>query len=265
MNAISQDFSLAGKVALVTGSGRGIGEGIAKKLAEAGAAIAVTGRTQSEIESVANEIKASGGRAHPIVIDFNQVDKLPAVVDEIVATFGGLDIIVNNAGGSRSPAFMDTRIEDLNKEFHLIVAAPFELCRLAVPHMLKRPGASIINIIGPGAFIYPRGNLAYYTSKAALTAMTKLMAADLGPKIRVNGVVPGAVETPALAKFFEMENPQYRQMVENAHRLKRMSKPEEVGNAVLYLASPAAAFATASILYVNGGHIDESRVSLPDL
>jgi 7-alpha-hydroxysteroid dehydrogenase len=164
-NAMSDDFSLKGKVALVTGSGRGIGAAIAHKFARAGASVVVTGRTAAQIEDVASQINAAGGRALAVAIDFNKVEQFAGLIEQITGQFGGLDIIVNNAGGARSPSFVDTRIEHLNTEFHLIVAAPFELCRLALPHLLKRPGASITNIIGPGAYIAPRGNLSYFTGR----------------------------------------------------------------------------------------------------
>jgi 7-alpha-hydroxysteroid dehydrogenase len=261
----TEDFSLQGKVAIVTGSGRGIGAGIAKKFAEAGAAVVVTGRTVSQIEGVAAEITDSGGRAIPFAIDFNQTDQFESLVDKAVGEFGGLDILVNSAGGSRSPAFLDTRIEDLTREFHLITVAAFELSRVAVPHMLKRPGASIINIIGPAPYRTPRGNLSYYTAKAALGQMTKLMAADLGPKIRVNGIMPGAVETPAIKRMFMDGNPEFRALVEGSNRMRRFAKTEEIGAAAVYLASPMAGYVTGVLLPVDGGIVDEVRQISPDL
>ena len=256
-------FSLEGKVALITGSGRGIGAGIARVFAEAGAAIAVTGRTASEVEATAAAIRAKGGRAIAITVDITDKSQLPSVIDRTVSELGGLDILVNNAGGAMSPAFVDTRMELLESLFRLIVSAPFELSRLAVPHMLTRPGASIINILSPGVTRSPRGNLAYYTVKAALGQMTKLMAADLGPKIRVNGITPGPVETPALAKVMQ-EKPEVRESAMRATRMRRIAKPEEIGYAALYLCSPAASFVTGSILPVNGGEVEESR-GTPDL
>jgi 7-alpha-hydroxysteroid dehydrogenase len=251
-------FSLKDKVAIVTGSGRGIGAGIARVFADAGAAVAVTGRTTSEVEATAAAIRAKGGRAIAITVDITDKSQLPAVIDRTVAEFGGIDILVNNAGGSMSPAFLDTKMEQIESLFRLIVAAPFEISRLAVPHMLKRPGASIINILSPGVTRFPRGNLAYYTVKAALGQMTKLMAADLGPKIRVNGITPGPVETPALVKIMQ-EKPEVREAAMRATRMRRFAKSEEIGYAALYLCSPAATFVTGSILPVNGGEVEEQR------
>jgi 7-alpha-hydroxysteroid dehydrogenase len=262
---MSNAFSLEGKVALVTGGGRGIGAGIARRFAEAGAAVAVTARTRAEIDATADEIRAAGGRALAIQADLTKLDLLPGVVDQTVAEFGGLDIVVNNAGGALSPAFVDTRPTHLNTEFQMIVASPFELCRLALPHLLARPGASIINILSPGVYKAPRGNLAYYTVKAAMGQMTKLMAADLGPRVRVNGIVPGPIETPALKNIFDKADPAFRTMVEGSTRVRRMGSPDDVAYAAVYLASPAAAFVTGALLPVNGGDVDEIRSISPDL
>src|SRR5262249_27352148 len=139
-------FSLKGKVALITGGGRGIGATIARVFSEAGADVAVMARSAEQVNAVASGIRNAGGHATAIPADLFEVDQLPGVVDKTVAEFGGLDILVNNAGAGGAPQFVDTRLEHLQKAFHLMVGAPFELARLALPHMLKRPGASIINM-----------------------------------------------------------------------------------------------------------------------
>jgi 7-alpha-hydroxysteroid dehydrogenase len=262
--AMTVGLSLEGKVALVTGSGRGIGAGIARKFAEAGASIAVSGRTSDEIEAVAAEIRKAGGKAVAIRCDISDPEQLPGLVARTVAELGGLDIIVNNAGGAMSPAFVDTTYQLLESHFRLIVSMPFELARLALPHMLERPGANIINILSPGAYSAPRGNLAYYVAKSALTQMTKLMAADIGPRIRVNGIIPGPIETPALAKVFEAK-PEIRQVAMQAARVRRLGVPEDVAMGALYLASSAASFVTGSILPIDGGRVEETRAVSPDL
>lgn len=257
-------LSLEGKVALITGSGRGIGAGIARKFAEAGAAIAVTGRTNAEIDAVAAEIRTAGGRALAIQVDLSDPGQLPGLVEKTVSEFGGLDIIVHNAGGAMSPSFVDTTYQILEEHFRLIVSMPFELTRLALPHLLARPGANVITILSPGAYSAPRGNLAYYVSKMALTQMTKLMAADLGPKVRVNGIIPGPIVTPALDRVFEAK-PEIRQIAMNAARVRRLGLPEDVAMGALYLASSAASFVTGSILPIDGGRVEETRVVSPDL
>jgi len=257
-------LSLEGKVALVTGSGRGIGAGMARQLAKAGAAIAVTGRTLTEIEAVAAEIRDTGGRAVAIQADIADPAQLSGLVERTVSELGGLDVLINNAGGAMSPAFVDTQYQLLEDHFHLIVSMPFELSRLALPHMLERPGASIINILSPGSYKAPRGNLSYYVAKAALAHMTKLMAADLGPKIRVNGIIPGPIETPALMKVFE-ERPAIREVAMNSTRMRRLGTPDDIGLAAVYLASPAASFITGALMPVHGGEVEETRLVSPDL
>lgn len=257
-------LSLEGKVALVTGSGRGIGAGMARQLAKAGAAIAVTGRTLTEIEAVAAEIRDTGGRAVAIQADIADPAQLSGLVERTVSELGGLDVLINNAGGAMSPAFVDTQYQLLEDHFHLIVSMPFELSRLALPHMLERPGASIINILSPGSYKAPRGNLSYYVAKAALAHMTKLMAADLGPKIRVNGIIPGPIETPALMKVFE-ERPAIREVAMNSTRMRRLGTPDDIGLAAVYLASSAASFITGALMPVHGGEVEETRLVSPDL
>jgi 7-alpha-hydroxysteroid dehydrogenase len=261
---MSGELLLAGKVALVTGSGRGIGAGIARGFAKAGAAVALTARTATEIDAVAAEIRAGGGRATAIPCDLNDLASLPGLIERCVADLGGLDIIVNNAGGAMSPAFVDTTVDEIEEHFRLIVSVTFELARLALPHLLKRPGASIINILSPGATKAPRGNLAYYVSKAALAQLTKLMAADLGPRVRVNAITPGPIVTPALEKVFS-DNPAIRPIAEQSTRMRRLGLPEDVAKAAVFLASSAASFTTGAILPVDGGDVEERRHVSDDL
>jgi 7-alpha-hydroxysteroid dehydrogenase len=262
--AMSGSNALAGKVALITGSGRGIGAGIARMFAEAGAAVALTARTASEIDAMAAELRAAGARAVAIPCDLNDIDALPQLVERTVAELGGLDVLVNNAGGGTSPAFVDTTVAEIEKHFHLIVSVSFELSRLALPHMLARAGASIINILSPGSYKAPRGQLAYYVSKAALAHMTKLMAADLGPKVRVNAIIPGPIQTPALQNIFDA-NPAIYEVAKNSTRMRRLGMPEEIGRGAVYLASDAAGFVTGALLPIHGGDVEEGRMMSPDL
>lgn len=257
-------FSLEGKVALITGGGRGIGATIARVFSESGAAVAITARTGTEVEAVATEIQAAGGRAIAVPANLFDVDHLPGVIQRTVDAFGGLDVVVNNAGAGGSPPFVDTRIEHLEHAFHLMVAAPFELVRLALPHLLERPGASVINMTSVGAHRVTRGNLAHHTAKAALAHMTRLMAADLGPRIRVNALVPAAVETPGLREVFE-KRPELRQRIAGHTRLRRIGTPEDVAHAAVYLASPAASWITGTLLDINGGPVDETAEVAADL
>jgi len=258
-------FSLEGKVALITGGGKGIGATIARVFAEHGAKVAVAARTAAEVEAVAAEIRDAGGEAIGIAADLSEVEQLPTIVEKTIAEFGGIDILVNNAGAGGSPLFVDTRIEHMLRSYHLMVLAPFELARLALPSMLARPGASIINMTSVGAYRHTRGNLAHHTAKGALAQLTRLMAADLGPKIRVNAIVPGAIETPGLQEVFDNRAPGMRETIIEHTRLRRTGKPEDVAYAAVYLASPAASFITGSLLDITGGPVDEIIQIAPDL
>jgi 7-alpha-hydroxysteroid dehydrogenase len=258
-------FTLSGKIALVTGGGRGIGATIARVFSEAGAAVAVTARTASEVGAVAAEIQATGGRAVAITADLYDVDQLPGIIDQTVGAFGGLDVLVNNAGAGGSPPFVDTRIDDLQRSFHLMVAVPFELARLALPYLLEGSGSSIVNMTSVGAYRATRGNLAHHTAKGALATLTRLMAADLGPKIRVNALVPAAVETPGLREVFDKRAPEMRQIIIDHTRLRRTGTPEDIAYAAVYLASPAASWVTGTLLDINGGPVDEIMPTSPDL
>ena len=178
----TERFSLKDRVALITGASRGIGAGIARGFAAAGATVALVARTSSDLDLVVNEVEASGGRGLAIGADVTTFEALPDVIDRTVAAFGGLDILVNNAGGEISPVFLETRVDHISDAIRFNVLAPFELTRLAVPHLLERPGASIINISSITTLVSVRGSLAHHTGKAAESQLTLSMAADLGPR-----------------------------------------------------------------------------------
>lgn len=259
-------FSLKDRVAIVTGGGKGIGAGIAQTFAEAGAAVTVVARTQADVDSVAKQIQANGGRSLACTADVKDLSQLPDVVERTVAEFGGINILVNCAGGGYEwQPFMDTRVEQLEGAFHFTVSSVFELSRLAVPHLLASPGASVINIGSVTVGKALRGHLVYEAAKAALTQMTKSMAADLGPRIRVNIIHPGATETPALRGILDNAPPEMRQSMLEHTRLRRNGTPEDIGYAALYLASPAGSWVTGTEFHVNGGAVDEIKQNFPDL
>ena len=259
-------FSLAGKVALVTGGGRGIGAGIARAFMNAGAAVSVAARTADQLDAVVAELEAAGGRAVACPADLVELDRLPGVIERTVDELGGLDVVVNNAGGGDEwRPFLDTSVEQLEAAFRFNVCVPFELSRLAVPHLLEREGASILNISSIAITKAVRGHIVYDASKGALTHITRSMAADLGPRIRVNAILPGATETPALRDFLDTADPSLRSMMIERTRLRRNASVDDIAHAAVYLASPAASFVTGKLLEVDGGAVDELRERFPDL
>ena len=258
-------FSLAGKVALVTGGGRGIGEGIARAFVEVGAAVALVSRTAEQLDRVAADLEAEGGQALAVPADLTAVDQLPAVVERVVDELGGLDVLVNCAGGGDLwRALPDNTVDELESAFHLNVAAPFELVRLAVPHLLERPGASIVNIISSALHQPIRGHLSYDAAKGALHYATRSMAAALGPRIRVNGINPGIIETDAMKAVVAGREGVLDQLTAQV-RLRRLGTPADIGHAAVFLASPAASYITGVCLDVDGGAVGEMRPRFPDL
>jgi len=255
-------FSLEGKVAVITGGGRGIGAACARTLAAAGADIAITARTPEQLEQVAAEVRALGRRAFVFAADVNELDQLDAfaaAVDEL----GGIDIVVNNAGGSMPRPFLDTSPGFLERSFHFNVTTAFALTKAATPHLLERQG-SVVNISSAIGRLRDRGFVAYGTAKAALTHMTRLLAADLAPKVRVNAIAVGSTATSALETV--LENAELHDEMVRRTPLQRLGEPEDIALAALYLSSPAASWITGKVLEVDGG-LEEANLELglPDL
>ena len=250
-------FGLAGKVAVITGAGKGIGAAIARVFAQAGADVALTARTAADVESVAGDVRAQGRRAHVLPGDVNDLDVVAQLVDTTVAELGGIDIVVNNAGGSVSYPFLDTRVDQIERSFHFNVSVPFELSRLAVPHMLERGGGVIVNIGSVAGRKASRGTLTHSLTKAAVAQLTRLMAADLSPRIRVNAVLPGAIETASLKRYLEAMDPAMRETMIERTPMRRNGLPEDIAHAALYFAAPASEWVTGKLLEVDGNADDD--------
>jgi 7-alpha-hydroxysteroid dehydrogenase len=256
-------FRMDEKVAVVTGGGRGIGAASALALAEAGADVALCARTRDQLEAVAAQIRALGRRAAVFPCDVNDTSQLEELVARTVDELGGIDVLINNAGGSPPRPFLDTSEQMFEKAFHFNVTTAFSLSRLAAPAMLERGGGSIVNISSAMGRLSDRGYIAYGTAKAALSHMTRLMARDLKPRIRVNALAVGSVETAAL-KGAAPESV-LKEMAEKTP-LGRLGQPDDIAIAVLYLASDAGSWVTGKIFEIDGGiETPNFDLRLPDL
>ena len=257
-------FKVTDQVAIVTGAGRGIGRAITLALAENGADVVIASRTQEQLDEVAKEVEAFGRKAVVVATDLNDVDNLAALVDTAVEQLGGVDIVINNVGGAMPRPFLDTSPGFLERSLHFNVTTAFALSKAAVPVMLERGGGSIVNISSAIGRLTDRGFIAYGTAKGALTHMTRLMAADLAPRIRVNAIAVGSTATSAL-EYVLTDDGLRTAMIEGTP-LKRLGEPEDIALGALYLASPAGSYMTGKILELDGGmEAPNLQLGLPDL
>ena len=249
---ILDQFRLTDRVAIVTGAGRGIGRAISKGFAEAGAHVACAARTQEQIEVAAEEIRGLGRRALAIPCDVNAPSQLENLVEKTLKEFGRIDIVVNNAGGTPPTPALQLSDEDFEAAFHFNVTSAFNLSRQAIPHMLKGEGGAILNISSGLGYMVESGFVAYGTAKAALSHMTRLLACEFAPRVRVNGLAVGATLTDALSTFVKGD---LRKQMEDLTPMARLGTPEDIAHAALYLVSPAASWVTGKLLEVGGGTV----------
>jgi 7-alpha-hydroxysteroid dehydrogenase len=243
-------FRLTDKVAVVTGAGRGIGRGIALAFAELGADVICAARTESEIEATAERVRAFGRRALPVRCDVNQTSEIEALAGTAMEKFGRIDLLVNNAGGFPPMAFLDTDLPSWEWCFKFNLTSAFVLTRACLPHMLAGDGGAILNISSAAGRIIRKGFVAYGTAKAALSFMTKQLAAEFAPRVRVNALAVGAVETAALAPFL---TPEIRGQMEALTPMRKIGTVDDIAIAALWLCSPAGGWVTGKVVEVDGG------------
>ncbi len=253
MELIDELFSLDGQVAVVTGAGRGIGEGVAKVLASAGASVVCAARRTHEIDAVAKEIVAQNGKAIAVTTDVTDDDALEHLARRAIDEFGGLDIWVNNAGGSPLQVpLMELPRAEWDATIALNLTAIFEASRVAAKHM--NDGGRIVNISSIAAEMVIPGSGHYSAAKVGTNMLTKVFAQELGPRIRVNCIMPGAVPTEIMMKAMKLEEKDLPGL-EKMLRLPagRLGTPRDLGAAVLYLTSPAAEWVTGQCIRISGG------------
>jgi 7-alpha-hydroxysteroid dehydrogenase len=261
---VLERFSLTDRAAIVTGSGRGIGAAIALAFAEAGADVVLTARTKEQLEDMAAKVGELGRRAVVVPGDVNDETHLRGLVDAATGELGRLDIVVNNAGGSMPGPFLDTPPKAMVAAFKFNVLTAYTLTQLATPALLESGQGAVINISSAMGRLTDRGFAAYGTAKGALSHMTRLLAMDLAPRVRVNGIAVGSVATSALDVVLQSDE-LHREMVDRTP-LRRLGEPEDIAITALWLASPAGSFVTGKLIEVDGGiEYPNLGLGLPDL
>ena len=245
-------FKLTDQVAIVTGAGKGIGRGIALAFAEAGADVVCAARTRAEIEATAEAVRERGRRALAVPTDVLKTEDLEALVAATLEGFGRIDLLVNNAGGSGPKPALETSERSFERALRFNVTQAFLLIREAVPKMVETAGGgAIVNISSRSSDMVQTAFAAYAAGKAALNMMTRNMAAEFAPKVRINAISVGGVATESLDVV--LTNDALRAQFEANTPMGRPGTVEDIAACAIYLASPASSWVTGKIFQVDGG------------
>jgi 7-alpha-hydroxysteroid dehydrogenase len=243
-------FSLQGQAAIVTGAGKGIGRACALALAQAGADVALAARTQSDLDAVAAEIRAMGRRAIAVACDVSDDNALDALVARTQATFGKITVLVNNAGGAGPNDPLKMRPQEFSQVLSWNVAPAYALIQKVAGPMRDSGGGAVVNISSTAARYAQKYFSAYGAAKAALNQMTRNLAQDLAPHVRINAIEPGTIMTDALAPHL---TPERKANMLRLTPMAELGQPEDIAAAAVFLVSPAARWITGKVLGVDGG------------
>ena len=256
--AILDKFRLDGKVALVTGAGKGIGAGIARTYAEMGADLVLAARTASDLEAVATDIEGLGRRALAVPTDVMVPEQRRALVEATLAEFGGVDVLVNNAGGFPPRPALDTSVEHFDAAFQFNVSTAYDMSVALAPTLAERDG-NIVNISSIAGHKPASCFSAYGTAKGALSLLTRELAQEFAPKIRVNAIAVGSTRTDALNTVL---NDEIERTMVALTPMNRLGEVEDIALGALYLASPAGSYITGEILGIHGG-LERLNMEMP--
>jgi NAD(P)-dependent dehydrogenase (short-subunit alcohol dehydrogenase family) len=248
-------MKLENKVAIVTGAGKGIGSGIAKVFSKEGAKVVVVDWDEEAGKKTAEEIRQSGGDALFVNCDVSNEEQVKAMVQASLDKYDRIDVLVNNAGIGVYLPVLEATSEDWDRCLAVNLKGVFLCSKYAIPHMQTMGKGAIVNISSVHAHATVNGVAPYAASKGGITALTRNMAIDYGPAIRVNAIAPGWVLTPLIQSIFDSyDDPAEQQrLVEQRQVMKRIGRPEDIGHAAAFLASDEASFITGTQLFVDGG------------
>lgn len=258
--SLLEKFRLDGKVAIITGAGKGIGASIARTFAQAGAHVVIGARTEADLQSVAKEVAAFGQQALVVPTDVLDPVQLQGLADAAMAQFGRIDILVNNAGGFPPKPVLQTTAKEFEAAFRFNVSTAFELSRICAPLMVESgESGAMLNISSIAGHKPTPCFSAYGTAKGALSLLTQELAQEFAPKIRVNAIAVGSTKTDALNTVLTEE---IEQTMVDLTPMARLGEVEDVALGALYLCSPAASYVTGDILNVNGG-LERLNMQMP--
>jgi NAD(P)-dependent dehydrogenase (short-subunit alcohol dehydrogenase family) len=247
-------IDLRGKVALVTGGGRGIGKAIAGQLAQAGADVVIASRKQDVLQSAAKELSQGGARVIPMACHVGKRAEIEALVHQIREQVGPVDVLVNNSATNifNGPC-LEATDDMFDKMMDVNVKSALRLARLIIPGMIERQvKGSVINVASISGLRPQPGGMLYSLTKAALIMMTRSWAREFGPHgVRVNAIAPGLIQTDFSEYFWR--DPERRRLFEASQPIARVGQPEEIAHAALYLASDEASYVTGQVLVIDGG------------
>ena len=247
------EFGLEGKIAFVTGAGRGLGRAGALALAQAGAHLVLVSRTRAQLDETAQAVEALGRKALVAVADIRSAQDVEAAVRAAVGTFGRIDILFNNAGTNVRKPVVDMTDEDWHTIIETNVKGVFVVARAVARQMVAQRSGAIVNMSSTASIVPERDKVVYASSKGAVMQFTKGLALELAPHgIRVNAIAPGYMMTPLVRGYLEADQERYRRIIQRI-ALGRIGQPEEIGGALVFLASDAARYITGATIVIDGG------------